>query len=116
VKGLTAKQAEVLAYLNETILETGRAPSIREIRNRFGFALTNAAADHLWALDRKGFIESPAGKHRAIRVLRLPESQAQTVPARLLGAPVTVAHPEGGTALFWQVSASDPPDETTCAA
>jgi repressor LexA len=49
--------------------QAGRAtPTLREIAERFGFRSHRAAACHLEALKRKGFIESEPGKARSIRV------------------------------------------------
>jgi len=66
--GLTKAQHRVLDFI-QTEINAGRpAPSLREIAGRFGFAAHRAAADHLEALKRKGFIESEPGKARALRV------------------------------------------------
>jgi repressor LexA len=49
--------------------QAGRAtPTLREIAERFGFRSHRAAACHLEALKRKGFIESEPGKARSIRL------------------------------------------------
>jgi repressor LexA len=49
--------------------QAGRAtPTLREIAERFGFRSHRAAACHLEALKRKGFIESEPGKARSIRI------------------------------------------------
>jgi len=43
-------------------------PTLREIAARFGFRSHRAAACHLEALERKGFVESAGGKARALRL------------------------------------------------
>ena len=49
--------------------QAGRAtPTLREIAERFGFRSHRAAACHLEALKRKGFIDSEPGKARSIRL------------------------------------------------
>lgn len=40
------------------------APTNREIGERFGFASPNAAADHVRALERKGWVLKRPGTHR----------------------------------------------------
>ncbi|MEC9359992.1 MAG: transcriptional repressor LexA [Pseudomonadota bacterium] len=67
--GLTARQSEILAYIQESLSEEGYPPSQRDIAARFGFSQT-AARDHLQALVRKGEIEIAVNDARGIRLLR----------------------------------------------
>jgi repressor LexA len=65
----TKAQQQVLEFI-QTELQAGRpAPTLREIAEQFGFAGHRAAAAHLDALKRKGFIESERGKARSLRVI-----------------------------------------------
>lgn len=64
---LTARQKEIYDFLLKTIREKGYAPSIPEIGSQFKITSTNGVADHLKALERKGYIRR-VGK-RAIEVL-----------------------------------------------
>ncbi|HWO40206.1 MAG TPA: transcriptional repressor LexA [Candidatus Eisenbacteria bacterium] len=64
---LTARQKEIYDFLLKTIREKGYAPSIPEIGRRFKIASTNGVADHLKALEKKGYIRR-VGK-RAFEVL-----------------------------------------------
>jgi repressor LexA len=64
---LTSRQKEIYDFLLRTIREKGYAPSIPEIGSRFKIASTNGVADHLKALEKKGYIRR-VGK-RAIEVL-----------------------------------------------
>jgi repressor LexA len=66
---LTARQREIYDFLLKTIREKGYAPSIPEIGRQFKIASTNGVADHLKALERKGYIRR-VGK-RAIEVLSM---------------------------------------------
>ena len=64
---LTKAQGGVLEFV-QTELQAGRpTPTIREIAKHFGFAGQRAAAAHLDALKRKGFVESESGKARSLR-------------------------------------------------
>ena len=66
---LTKAQRRVLDFI-QVGLQAGRsAPTLREIAEKFGFASHRAAAVHLAALKRKGFIESDDGKARSLRVI-----------------------------------------------
>jgi repressor LexA len=53
---LTARQKEIYDFLLRVIREKGYAPSIPEIGARFKIASTNGVADHLKALEKKGYI------------------------------------------------------------
>jgi repressor LexA len=65
---LTPAQRRVLDFIQAEV-QTGRpAPTLREIARRFDFRSHRAAACHLEALKRKGFIESEPGKARSLRV------------------------------------------------
>ena len=64
---LTSRQKEIYDFLLKTIREKGYAPSIPEIGRQFQIASTNGVADHLKALEKKGYIRR-MGK-RAIEVL-----------------------------------------------
>ncbi|HWP59259.1 MAG TPA: transcriptional repressor LexA [Candidatus Acidoferrales bacterium] len=64
---LTLRQRQIYDFLVRNIREKGYAPSIPEIGARFKIASTNGVADHLKALEKKGYIRR-VGK-RAIEVL-----------------------------------------------
>jgi repressor LexA len=63
---LTARQQEILDFIEEETREKGVSPSTREIQAHFGFASQNAVLDHLEALKKKGAIQSDGRKARSI--------------------------------------------------
>ncbi len=68
MRTLTAAQRRVLDFI-DLELHSGRPnPTLREIAARFGFKGHRAAACHLEALKRKGFIESEPGKARSLHI------------------------------------------------
>jgi repressor LexA len=78
--GLTARQAEILAYIDSYIELLGHHPSVREICRAFGWKGTHAASDQVRALKRKGFlvdnslfrnilVVAPAGKALVLSLL-----------------------------------------------
>jgi repressor LexA len=88
MRSLTERQEEIYTYLLEYLDERGYPPSIRDIMRAFGFKSPKAAADHLAALERKGFIRRAPELSRAIEV---PARNAAIAAARngargLLGA------------------------------
>jgi repressor LexA len=64
---LTPRQKEIYDFLLRVIREKGYAPSIPEIGAKFKIASTNGVADHLKALEKKGYIRR-IGK-RAIEIV-----------------------------------------------
>jgi repressor LexA len=63
---LTARQQEILDFLQGEMNRTGIMPSTREIQTHFRFASQTASVNHLKALEKKGAIQRLAGKARAV--------------------------------------------------
>lgn len=68
MKGLTARQKEILDYIQNHFFENSYWPSIRDIQNHFGFQSTNAVMGHLKALENKNYIARVPGQARAFRL------------------------------------------------
>jgi repressor LexA len=88
---LTRAQRRVLEFIQGEIRADRPAPTHQEIAGRFGFRSTRAAACHLEALKRKGFIASEPGKARALRVV----SPLQKLRARVADIPLFGSIPAG---------------------
>jgi len=73
MEGLTTRQAEILDFIRENIEHTGMAPTRAEVALRFGFKSKNAAADHLRALEQKGYLKLHPELSRGIQLLESPE-------------------------------------------
>lgn len=69
MEGLTTRQAEILDFIREQVEATGMAPTRAEVALRFGFRSKNAAADHLRALEHKGYIKLYPDRSRGIQLL-----------------------------------------------
>ena len=67
--GLTKAQRRVLDFVQAETNAGRLIPTLREIAIQFGFKGHRAAACHLEALKRKGFVESEPGKTRSLRVV-----------------------------------------------
>ena len=65
---LTPAQKRVLDFIQVETHAGRPVPTLREIAAKFGFRGHRAAACHLEALKRKGFVESASGKARSLRV------------------------------------------------
>lgn len=68
MKRPTARQIEVLAFIDEHTSASGYPPTLREIGARFGIRSTNGVNDHLLSLQRKGLIERDDHQARSVRV------------------------------------------------
>ena len=68
MKGLTARQQQILDLIRECMDRTGAPPTRAEIAESLGFRSANAAEEHLRALARKGAIEMVSGTSRGIRL------------------------------------------------
>ena len=66
---LTARQAEILQLIRDSVEHSGAPPTRAEIATFFGFRSPNAAEEHLRALARKGVIVLEEGRARGIRLL-----------------------------------------------
>ena len=115
---LTARQREILAWIEAASRREGMPPTVREIGEAFGMRSTGTVRGHLEALRRKGYLgRVKSRRHRGIRVsqgagrpapiLRLesrpPESPVREVPilGRVAAGPTLLAEQnlEGTVAL-----------------
>ncbi len=78
---LTARQQEVLSFIEDCIGSGGFPPTLREIGQALNIRSTNGVNDHLKALTRKGFLRRGNMKSRAL----FPTSTPQMVDVPLLG-------------------------------
>jgi repressor LexA len=69
---LTPAQQRLLGFIQSEIQAGKPAPTLREMAGHFGFRSHRAAADHLNALKRKGFVASDSGKARSLRLASPP--------------------------------------------
>jgi len=85
---LTPAQESILAFMVRHQQEHNRPPSLREIRDEFGFASANAALRHVQALARKGMV-SQSGDGRSW------SARAREVQGYLFSVPVYGTIPAG---------------------
>ena len=87
---LTARQAEILSFVQSFIEENGMPPTRAEIARALGFRSANAAEEHLRALQRKGAIELVPGASRGIQLSEATLRESDSLP--LVGR-VAAGHP-----------------------
>lgn len=79
---LTARQKQILDFINLTLQKKGIAPTHWEIARHFRLSSPATVHEHLQALRTKGYLERATGQARAIE-LRKPVLKLTTIP--LLG-------------------------------
>jgi len=84
LKKLTARQREILNYINEEVMHKNYPPSVREICQAMGLSSSSTVHAHLKALEKKGFIKRDPTKPRAIAVLDHPANPKQKLKSRLV--------------------------------
>lgn len=88
---LTKAQQRVLDFIEREVRAGRSVPTQREISDRFGFRSHRAAACHLEAIKRKGFLESDPGKARSLRVT----SPRTKLRSRIVDIPLFGSIPAG---------------------
>lgn len=71
---LTARQAQVLSYIDNHLTSTGTCPSYEEMLEAAGLRSKSGIHRIVRALERRGYIRRLPAAHRAIEVLKLPEN------------------------------------------
>lgn len=66
--GLTARQKEVLEFIDENLKDKGYPPSVREIATALKLKSPATVQNHLTTLEAKGFIKRDPTKPRAIEM------------------------------------------------
>lgn len=70
MRGLTAKQHDMLDFVTEQIADHGKAPTRAEIAKALGYNHQQAVDDVLAALQKKRYIVIQPRRHRNIEILR----------------------------------------------
>ena len=80
--GLSDSQKRILKFIRDSIEQTGRPPSIREIGQATGMSSPASVYDQLEKLERTGHITRERGKTRAIKLTEAEElaSRAKFIP------------------------------------
>ena len=88
---LTQAQQRVLDFIQAEVHAGRLIPTLRETAEKFGFRSHRAAACHLEALRRKGFVASEPGKARSLRVT----SPLAKLRSRIMDIPLFGSVPAG---------------------
>jgi repressor LexA len=75
---LTAKQKELLMFIHERLKETGVPPSFDEMKEALDLKSKSGIHRLITALEERGFVRRLPHRARAMEIVRLPESVAQS--------------------------------------
>jgi len=85
---LTAKQHELLVFIQQRLEDTGISPSFEEMKDALDLKSKSGVHRLISALEERGFIRRLPNRARALEVTREPEN---TTRARSVAAPAAVA-------------------------
>src|SRR6476620_3370633 len=71
---LTAKQHELLCFINDRLAATGVSPSFDEMREALDLTSKSGVHRLISALDERQFIRRLPNRARALEVVRMPET------------------------------------------
>jgi len=76
---LTAKQRELLLFIDDRLKEDGVSPSFDEMREALDLKSKSGVHRLISALEERGFIRRLPNRARALEVVKLPETRGATV-------------------------------------
>ncbi|HEX3677053.1 MAG TPA: transcriptional repressor LexA [Sphingomicrobium sp.] len=91
---LTAKQRDLLLFIDGRLKEGGVSPSFDEMREALDLKSKSGVHRLISALDERGFIRRLPNRARALEVLKLPET---TAPANVTTLRPAAPHPANDT-------------------
>jgi repressor LexA len=106
---LTAKQHELLMFINERLGGTGVSPSFDEMREALDLKSKSGVHRLISALEERKFIRRLPNRARALEVLKLPETSAPaSAPAQLRPAIPAPANDTIEIPLHGRIAAGTP--------
>ena len=88
---LTAKQHELLLFIQRRLEETGISPSFEEMKDALDLKSKSGVHRLISALEERGFIRRLANRARALEVTKQPENQRGAHPVQPPSNPVAQA-------------------------
>jgi repressor LexA len=90
---LTAKQHELLLYIQRKLEETGISPSFEEMKDALDLKSKSGVHRLISALEERGFLRRLPNRARALEVLRQPENVTAAARRRRQRHRCVAAHP-----------------------
>ena len=79
---LTAKQHELLHFIQERLDSSGISPSFEEMKEALGLKSKSGIHRLISALEERGFLRRLPNRARALEVLKVPEAAKSAAPLR----------------------------------
>lgn len=106
---LTAKQKQLLVFIQDRIRETGVSPSFDEMRDALDLASKSGIHRLITALEERGFLRRLPHRARALEVVKLPEDAANADDLNP-PAPINPAAETAEVPLMGRIAAGTPID------
>jgi repressor LexA len=91
---LTAKQHELLVFINQRLDQSGISPSFEEMKEALDLKSKSGVHRLVGALEERGFIRRLANRARALEVIKMPESANARSDNVTRLAPIKEAKPQ----------------------
>src|SRR5213076_1576206 len=105
---LTAKQRELLLFIDDRLNETGIGPSFDEMREALDLKSKSGVHRLISALEERGFIRRLPNRARALEVLKMPEARPSATVTQIRPAVVDPANDTLEITLHGRIAASTP--------
>jgi repressor LexA len=105
---LTAKQRELLMFIDQRLGQTGISPSFDEMREALDLKSKSGVHRLISALEERGFIRRLPNRARALEVVKLPETRAAATVVPLRPAAPAAANDMLELPLHGRIAAGTP--------
>ena len=105
---LTAKQHELLLYIDKRLAETGVSPSFEEMKEALDLKSKSGVHRLISALVERGFIHRLKNRARALEVLKMPETRSGPEPRAAPAGPPRAANDVLDIPLHGRIAAGTP--------
>jgi len=105
---LTAKQRELLLFIDQRLKQDGISPSFDEMREALELKSKSGVHRLISALEERGFIRRLPNRARALEVVKLPEVQASAKVVQLRSAAPAAANDTLEIPLHGRIAAGTP--------
>jgi len=105
---LTAKQRELLLFIDQRLGETGISPSFDEMREALELKSKSGVHRLISALEERGFIRRLPNRARALEVMKLPETRPSATVTQLRPAAPAAANDTVELLLAGRIAAGTP--------
>lgn len=105
---LTAKQRELLLFIDERLKDSGVSPSFDEMREALELKSKSGVHRLISALEERGFIRRLANRARALEVVKLPETRPSATVTQIRPAVPAPANDTMEIPLHGRIAAGTP--------